>query len=93
MIDRELSQFVLRLLERKDPDKVAYEIMIHKSMKQTAMSKTFHNANEEEDNAQMIELMEQMNKTEGQIRKAMEQHMQLIDSMAQSMKIKEIEKH
>lgn len=62
-------------------------------MKVTALQKTFRSNNDEEDNAQMIKLMEQMHQTKNQIKVAMEQHMDLIDSMAQATKIKEIEKH
>ena len=83
----------MHCLERKDPDKVAIDKHVNKIMKQTNMQKKFHPGDDEEDNAQMIELLEDMFVSKAQIRTTMEQHFDLMNSMARSDTINEVEKH
>ena len=57
------------------------------------MQKSFHDADEEEENANFELLLNELYGNDPKARRAMNQHMKLIDSMAASDTIKECEKH
>ena len=57
------------------------------------MQQSFHDADEEEENANFELLLNELYGNDPKARRAMNQHMKLIDSMAASDTIKECEKH
>ena len=57
------------------------------------MQRSFHDANEEEENLNFEVLLNDLYGNDPKARRAMNQHMKLIDSMAASDTIKECEKH
>ena len=57
------------------------------------MQSNFHPSDEVEDNANMIELLEEMFESKALIRDTLETHMNLMSSMHRSDTINEVEKH
>ena len=64
-----------------------------KQLKKTSMQKSFHTAEEDEENQDFELLLNEMYGNDPKARRAMDQHMALMDAMAASDTIKECEKH
>ncbi len=94
-LERALRRFSFHMIQKseKDPKKLKELQARNKSLKKSALQSSFAAENEEEDNAEMLMLLKHTYKTNAMARTAMDTHIKLLDTIAATDTIKEIEKH
>lgn len=79
-------------IKRRDPEKVRFEKERSMKMKKSSLQQSFR-CEEEEDTEAFNVLLEEAYSSNKQARKAIDQHMHLLESMQKSESIKSVEQH
>ena len=79
-------------MKRRDPEKIRLEKERNLKMKKSTLQQSFK-CGEEDDQDAFTQLLEDAYSSNKQARKAIDQHMHLLESIQKSESIKHIEKH